>query len=70
MTRVSGLIVILIFLAACAAPAPPMQHIAEGHQPGEEAAVLEVLDRYVIAISETDLDAQAAMQTPEGMTYQ
>jgi hypothetical protein len=70
MTRVSGLIVILVFLSACAASAPPMRHIAEGHQPGEEATVLEVLDRYVTAISETDLDTQAAMQTPEGMTYQ
>jgi hypothetical protein len=70
MTRVSGLILILILLSACADSTPSMQHIAEGHQPGEEAAVLEVLDRYVTAISETDLDAQAAMQTPEGMTYQ
>lgn len=67
MTRGSGLIAILTFLSACAASAQP---IAEGHQPGEEAAVLEALDRYVTAISETDLEAMAAMQTPDGMTYQ
>jgi len=70
MTRSIGLIAMLTLLSACGASAPQMQRIAEGHQPGEEAAVLEVLDRYVTAISETDLQAQTAMQTPEGMTYQ
>ncbi len=69
MTRVSGLIAVMTFLSACEAPAPPPQHIAEGHQPGEEAAVLEVLDRYVAAISESDFEAKAAMLMPEGMTY-
>ena len=39
MTRVSGLIAILISLSVSAASAPPTQHFAEGHQPGEEAAV-------------------------------
>lgn len=70
MTRSIGLITILTLLSACGASAPRMQHIAEGHQPGEEATVLEALDSYVTAISATDLEAQAAMQTPEGMTYQ
>jgi hypothetical protein len=70
MTRVSGLIAIMTLLSACEAPAPPAPHTPAGHQPGEEAAVLEVLDRYVTAISETDLETQAAMQTPDGMTYQ
>jgi hypothetical protein len=70
MTRGSGLIAIMAFLAACGGPARRPQHLVEGHQPGEEAAVLEALDRYVTAISETDLEAQAAMQTPDGMTYQ
>lgn len=69
MTRRSGLIPILTFLSACGASAPPMQPIVHGHQPGEEAAVLEALDRYVTAISETDREAQAAMMTPDGMTY-
>ena len=70
MTRSIGLIAIMALLSACGTSAPPTRHIAEGHQPGEEAAVLEVLDRYVTAISESDLEAQAAMQTPDGTTYQ
>lgn len=69
MTRGSGLIAVLMFLSACGASAPRMQPIAEGHQPGEEAAVLEALDRYVTGISESDLEAQAAMLMPEGMAY-
>lgn len=28
------------------------------------------MDRYLTAISESNLEAQAAMQTPDGMTYQ
>ena len=44
--------------------------VLEGHQPAEEAAVLEAMDRFLTAISESDLEAQAAMQTPDGMTYQ
>lgn len=69
MSRGSGLIAVLMLLSACGASAPRMQPIPEGHQPGEEAAVLEALDRYVTAISETDLEAQAAMMMPEGMAY-
>jgi hypothetical protein len=69
MSRSIGLIAVLILLPACQAPSPPTQHITEGHQPGEEAAVLEALDRYVTAISESDFEAQAAMMMPEGMTY-
>ncbi len=69
MTRSMFLIAMMTFLSACGASAPPTPHIAEGHQPGEEAAVLEALDRYVTAISESDREAQAAMMTPDGMTY-
>lgn len=69
MSRSIGLVVMLTLLSACKAPATPIQQIAVGHQSGEEAAVLEALDLYVTAISETDLQAQAAMMTPEGMTY-
>ncbi len=69
MTRGSGPIAILTFLSACGASAPPTQHIPAGHQPGEEPAVLEALDRYVTAISESDREAQAEMMTPDGMTY-
>jgi hypothetical protein len=44
--------------------------VPEGHQSDEEAAVLEAMDRYLTAISGSDLEAQTAMQAPGGMTYQ
>lgn len=40
-----------------------------GHQPGEDAAILAVIDRFMAAISANDLQAMAALQMPEGMTY-
>lgn len=40
-----------------------------GHQPGEEAAILAVMDAYMDEISANDLAAMEARQTPEGMTY-
>jgi hypothetical protein len=49
--------------AAPAAVSPP------GHEVGEEAVILEAMDRYMRAISANDLDAMASMQTPDGMTY-
>ena len=49
------------------APAP---HAPGGHQPAEEADVLEAMDRYMTAITASDFEAQAAMQTSDGMTYQ
>lgn len=58
-----------MLLAACASSrvaAPPMP---AGHQAGDEAAVLSAMDRYMHAISANDLQAMAAMQTPDGMTY-
>lgn len=61
MTRSIGLLVVMASLSACEASTPRMQAVPEGHQPGEEGAVLEALDRYVTAISENDLEAQAAM---------
>lgn len=42
---------------------------ADGHQPAERAAVLAAMDRMMLAISANDLEAMAALQTPEGMTY-
>jgi len=57
---------ILALLAACAPAARPAP---AGHQSDEETAVLEVMNRYMTAISANDLQAMAAMQTPEGMTY-
>lgn len=55
---------------ACAAATPPAPPIPAGHQPPEEAAVLETVDRFMAAISRNDLAAMRAMHTPEGMTYQ
>jgi hypothetical protein len=51
-------------LAGAGEPASP-----PGHQAGEEAAVLAAMDRYLAAISASDLEAMAAMQLPEGTTY-
>lgn len=70
MTRTIGLIAIMAVLSACGASAPVVPHIPGGHQPGEEEAVLDAMDRFMTAISENDLEAMAAMQTPDGMTYQ
>jgi len=36
---------------------------------GEQAAVLEVMDRYLQAIGANDVGTMAALQTPDGMTY-
>ena len=69
MTRVSGLIAIMMMISACEAPAPPIQHMVEGHQPGEEEAVLGALDRFITAVLDGDIEAQA-MHMPEGMTFQ
>lgn len=49
--------------------ASPPPTLPAGHQPDGEAAVLAALDRYVSAISASDLQAMATMQTPDGMTY-
>jgi hypothetical protein len=35
----------------------------------DQAAVLAAMDRYLAAISASDLDAMASMQTPDGMNY-
>jgi ketosteroid isomerase-like protein len=35
----------------------------------EETAVLAAMDRYLAAISASDLDTMAAMQTPDGVNY-
>ncbi len=61
-------LVLASVLAACAtteAPAPA----PAGHQPAEEAAILDVMDAYMHEISANDLAAMDARQTPEGMTY-
>jgi hypothetical protein len=70
MIRGAVLIAVAALLSGCAGSIPAVQRLPGGHQPGEEAAVLEATDRYFKAISEKDTAAQAAMQTSDGMTYQ
>jgi hypothetical protein len=48
---------------------PPAASDPAGSKDGEEAAVLAAMDRYMGAISASDLDAMASLQTPDGMTY-
>lgn len=69
MLRTICFCVLAMMLPSCAstpvsAPPPPV-----GHQAGEEAAVLAAMDRYMHAISTSDLQAMAAMQMPDGMTF-
>jgi hypothetical protein len=59
----------LIMLSAVGFAAAPAAVSPSGHQVGEEAVVLETMDRYMVAISANDLEAMASMQTPDGMTY-
>jgi hypothetical protein len=40
-----------------------------GHQPGDEAAVLAVVDQFMTAISTNDLKLMASLQLPDGVTY-
>lgn len=65
-----SLSIMLAFLVACAASTPTAPRVPAGHQPAEEAAVLETVDRFMAAISRNDLETMRAMHTPEGMTYQ
>jgi len=65
-----GIIAIMVLLSGCGASNSITQRVPAGHQSSEKAAVLEAVDRYMIAISESDYEAQEAMQTPDGMTYQ
>ena len=70
MSRSNSVVAVLVLLSGCGASAPPAQRVPGGHQSGEEAAVLEAMDRYMSAIPESNHEAQAAMQAPDGMTYQ
>jgi len=69
MTRGVCLAAILVSLSACAASAPPAPVVSAGDRSDEEKGVLAALDRYMTAISDDDLQAMAALQTPDGMTY-
>ena len=64
----SRTMVLLLVLAACTTTEAPTLAPA-GHQPAEEAAILDVMDAYMHEISANDLAAMDARQTAEGMTY-
>jgi hypothetical protein len=55
---------ILMLGAATLAAASPV-----GHQPSEESAVLEAMDRFMHAVTSGDPAAMDAIRTPDGMTY-
>ena len=61
-TSIAALCTLLLSSAIALADAP-------GHQPGAEAQVLATVDRFLAAISARDLEAMAALQMPEGMTF-
>ena len=61
--------VLAMLFASCASTTAPVPPAPAGHQARDEAAVLAALDRYMHAISASDLQAMAALQTPDGMTY-
>jgi hypothetical protein len=67
MIRQALALVLVVSLAAEADPATPGP--VAGHQAGEEAAILAVVDGYLAAISAQDHAAMAALQMPDGMTY-
>jgi hypothetical protein len=69
MNRTVGWIVILTSVTTCAFADPPAVFAPAGHQSKDETAVLETMDRYMVAVSANDLKTMAAMQTPDGMTY-
>ena len=58
---------ISLALAFCATA--HAQTLPAGHQPGEEAAILDVMDAYMHEISANDLAAMEARQLPEGTTF-
>jgi hypothetical protein len=58
-----------ISLALVACATAHAQTAPAGHQSGEEAVILGVMDAYMHEISANDLAAMKARQTPEGMTY-
>jgi len=68
MNRLRAAFLMGVMIAAADASAGEVSKPA-GHQAGEEAAVLAAMDRYMTAISASDLDAMAAMQMPGGTTF-
>jgi hypothetical protein len=59
----------MMMLALAGGTPTGSDRVIAGHQPGDEAAVLAVMDAYMHEISANDLAAMDARQTAEGMTY-
>jgi len=60
---------VLAAFGAIAFAGTPQAPSTTGHQAEDETAVLAAMDRYLAAISASDLDAMASMQTPDGVNY-
>lgn len=68
--RTAAMVVAMLLQPALAAPAGAADALAvTGHERGEETAILALIDRFMTAISTNDLQAMAALQMPDGMTY-
>jgi hypothetical protein len=67
--RTIRLVALAVLSTSCASGRAPATPAPAGHQPAEEAAVLAAMDRFMRAISTNDIEAMAALQMPDGMTY-
>jgi hypothetical protein len=63
-----GGMVLTVFGTIAVADSPPAPSIAL-RPTADETAVLAAMDRYLAAISASDLDTMSSMQTPDGMNY-
>ena len=65
--RMSAACIAMIWLVSRAGAADAVR--VPGHQPGDEASVLAVVDQFMTAISTNDLELMASVQLPDGVTY-
>jgi hypothetical protein len=61
--------ILAAMLGLCAMTGVAAAQTPAGHQSGEEAAVLEAFDAFLVTINTQDLEGRAALQTPDGMSY-
>lgn len=70
MNRIIGIIFVLVFSSGIETTAQAAQSNNAGHQSAEEKAVLEAMDSFMTAVSESDYAAWAAMQVPDSLSFQ
>jgi uncharacterized protein YceK len=70
MKQIIIVMVVLVLLSGFGATIQAAQNATAGHQSAEEKAVLEAMDSFMTAISESDHAALAAMQMPDSMSFQ